>query len=380
MEFLKKKLLQREKEGNLRSLSLSSGKIDFLSNDYLGLAQNEELANLIVEESVGLSGRMNGSGGSRLLSGNSDRVEALECKLARFFHTPAFLLFNSGYNANLSILASVAGRLDTILCDELIHASLIDGARLSLARKYSFRHNDLTDLERLLQGAQGEKFVITEALFSMDGDFAPLGEIVQLCEVYKAHLIVDESHSTGIFGKNGQGLSVELGLEERLFARIHTFGKALGVHGAGIAGSEVLKQFLINFARPFIYTTALPPHSLLSIDKAIDFRIQHPDACTDLFENISLYKAKNQYYKDVLCLASRNQSPIQTLKVAGNEQVRELALHLQSKGFEVRPIFSPTVKAGEERIRICLHSFNSSEEITRLTEETVDYFMVNKLL
>ncbi|HJU45272.1 MAG TPA: aminotransferase class I/II-fold pyridoxal phosphate-dependent enzyme [Chitinophagaceae bacterium] len=255
-DFLIKRLKERKEQNAYRQLKLPDGKIDFCSNDYLGIVKN----NLIKEQSL-----KTGSTGSRLLAGNYELIEEVEKELAAFHQAEAGLIFNSGYDANVGLLSSVLQRGDTIIYDYLSHASLRDGIRLSFAQSFSFAHNDLGDLEKKLKAATGNIFVVTESVFSMDGDKAPLNEIVQLCEKYRAHLIVDEAHATGVVGEKGEGLVQELGLQHRCFARIHTFGKAIGCHGAVVLGSEALRNFLINFSRAFIYTTALPETSIAAI-------------------------------------------------------------------------------------------------------------------
>ena len=161
------------------------------------------------------------------------------------------MIFNSGYQANIGLFAAVAQKGDTIISDELIHASMIDGIRLSYASRLRFKHNDIKDLEKQLKKAKGNIFIGIESVYSMDGNLAPLTKMARLAKKYKAHLIVDEAHATGVFGKQGSGLVCALGLEDQVFARMHTFGKALGCHGAIVLGSEILKKYLVNFARPF---------------------------------------------------------------------------------------------------------------------------------
>lgn len=364
MNKLAEKLLARKQAGNLRSLKPETDLIDFYSNDYLGLSLNTDLTKAIEMRFGKHSGKLNGSTGSRLLAGNLDFFSELENKLGHIFKGEKALVFNSGYNANTSVLSSIPQKGDTILYDELSHASLIDGARLSFAKRFSFRHNDLDDLERLLQKSEGDKYIAVEAVYSMDGDFAPLQKMVELAEKYNANLIVDEAHSTGVFGEAGNGLLCELGLQDRVFARIYTFGKAMGVHGACIVGSNLLIEYLVNFARPFIYTTALPLHSLLAIDEAFDYLSEHRETQIRLKENITFFKERVKLMDRLDVIDS--ESGVQAIKVAGNENAKNLALHLMKAGFDTRAILSPTVKAGEERLRICLHAYNTQEEIEGL--------------
>ncbi|MBX9851047.1 MAG: 8-amino-7-oxononanoate synthase [Cytophagaceae bacterium] len=368
MKKLLQKLEERKKEGNLRSLSVHNNLIDFFSNDYLGLARNKELAALIHQKHTDIPGNLNGATVSRLLSGNSEYFEETERKLAGVFKAEKCLIFNSGYNANLSILSSVPQKGDTIIYDELIHASLKEGARLSFASRFPFKHNDLYDLEQKIKKAQGDCYVVVESVYSMDGDCSPLKEIIQLCEKHGAFLILDEAHTTGIWGKGGNGLACETGLYNNIFARIYTFGKAMGIHGACIAGSSSLIEYLINFARPFIYTTALPPHSLSSIQAAFDFIKANNKISDSLFQRIALFKNQCKNILQDQSLLIESESPIQVFKASGNKNANDMADFLSQKGFDVRAILSPTVKEGEERLRICLHVYNTEEEIKKLVE------------
>lgn len=366
MKKLLEKLNQRKESGNLRSLNVQQGLTDFFSNDYLGLAKSEEMEEAITAEYKNIKGNINGATGSRLLSGNNEYVIHTEKKLAEVFKAEKTLIFNSGYAANLSVLSSIPQKGDTIIYDELIHASLKEGARLSFASRFSFRHNDLEDLEQKIKKAYGDCYVVVESVYSMDGDFSLLIRIALLCEKYQAHLILDEAHSTGMWGKNGNGLACELGLEDKIFARIYTFGKAMGIHGACVAGSETLIDYLINFARPFIYTTALPPHSIASINAAFDYLEKNQELSKELFKRVSYFKSEYEKVFGTDSILGESDSPIQVLKISGNENARSMASVLLKKGFDVRAILSPTVKEGEERLRICLHVYNTEEEIEKL--------------
>ncbi|MFD1143923.1 aminotransferase class I/II-fold pyridoxal phosphate-dependent enzyme [Larkinella insperata] len=374
---LQKLLEKRRSAGLLRSLKKPTDLIDFCSNDYLGLARSPALRQQIQQAVFQYPALLNGSTGSRLLAGNSALAEELESEIAHFHGAEAALVFNSGYDANVGLLASLPQRGDTLLTDELIHASMIDGARLSLANRFKFRHNDLSDLENRLKSATGAVYVAIESVYSMDGDLAPLPELVHLCERYEAALIVDEAHATGVFGTNGEGLVQALGLEKRVFARVHTFGKALGVHGATVVGSAVLREFLINFARPFVYSTALPPHSLLAIRSVYRFLPQ----CQALIRQLHALRA---YFQEQIGVHlpqtewTSDQSPILGLVVPGNDACRATATQLQQAGFDIRPILSPTVPAGRERLRICLHAFNSESDIDRLVQTLQEIMYVHE--
>lgn len=352
--FLEKKLEERRQQNAFRILRIPSGKIDFCSNDYLGLAKQLSIDNWQLPI---------GSTGSRLLAGNYALIEAVEQQIARFHESEAALIFNSGYDANIGMLSSVPQKGDTILYDFLSHASLRDGIKLSAAQSFAFLHNDLIDLERRLQQVSGNKFVVTESVFSMDGDICPLLEIVALCEQYKAHLIIDEAHATGVVGSKGEGLVQHLNLQQKIFARVHTFGKACGCHGAVVLGSSVLRDYLINFARSFIYSTALPPHAIAIIQKSYEifpFMVAERKHLQDL---IDYFQQATINYPKLVSL-----TPIQAVIVPSNDAVKQLSYTLQDEGFDIRPILYPTVPKGKERLRIVLHSFNTIEEVEKLVQ------------
>lgn len=357
-------LLQKKiDENSFRQLKTILGLIDFSSNDYLGLANSKELFELTQKEVEKIAPPYNGATGSRLLSGNSELAEATEMKLAKIFKSQRTLLFNSGYSANLAVLSSLPQRGDTIIYDELAHACIKDGGRLSLASRFSFKHNDLNDLEEKIKRAKGNIFIAVESIYSMDGDECPLEELVALAEKHNATVILDEAHSTGSYGEQGSGLAVRKKIESRIAVRIYTFGKAIGVHGACVAGTQTLVNYLINFARPFIYTTAMPPHSLVAIQCAFDFLHHNIDRQKRLQAKIDLFLTG---FEKIKLTRIKSRSAIQNVIIPGNDDVKKLATYLQKNKFDCRPILSPTVKEGTERIRICLHSFNTDEEINLL--------------
>jgi 8-amino-7-oxononanoate synthase len=358
--FLHQKLARQDESGLRRTLRIGNERLtDFASNDYLGLARSKELHEAIAQESANFA---NGSTGSRLLTGNSKYIEETEKYLSDLFKADAGLLCNSGYAANLAVLSSVPQKGDTILYDELAHASLKDGMRLSLAQRFSFRHNDLNDIEQKIKKSTGQIFIVIESVYSMDGDRSPLKDIVSIADRYGAVLILDEAHSTGLYSENGAGISVMEDLHKKIPIRIYTFGKAMGVHGAFIAGEQRLKDYIVNFARPFIYTTALSPHSVASINCAFRHLRRNPQLAIELEKNIRTY----QSVKEKIPGATASESAIQTIIIPGNAKVRSASLALNDHGFDMRPILSPTVAKGKERLRICLHSFNTEEEISRL--------------
>lgn len=351
-DFLHRKLDERRASQSLRDLRLPDGKIDFCSNDYLGIARANEKHEGSFRQ---------GSGGSRLLAGNYSLIEDTETLITKFHDGEAGLIFNSGYDANIGLLSCVPQRGDTILYDYLSHASLRDGIRLSFANSYSFAHNNLEELETKMKSASGNIFVVTESVFSMDGDCAPLLEIVELCKRYRAHLIVDEAHATGVIGSRGEGLVQQLQLQRDCFARVHTFGKAVGCHGAIVIGSKELRNYLINFSRAFIYTTALPESSIACIQHSynrfpkMENERQHLEQLIQTFQHATIRFQK-----------LKSDTPIQAVIVPGNAQVKALAASLQANGFDIRPILYPTVPKNGERLRIVLHSFNTIEEIEQL--------------
>ena len=363
-QFIKDRLEARTVNVSLRKLSTKTFPVDFSSNDYLGFAKSSELSKLTGQLLSAIPERRNGSGGSRLLSGNHPFIEETESLIASFHRAESGLIFNSGYDANIGLLSALAQRGDTIITDELIHASLIDGARLTHANRYTFKHNDLQDLQAKLNVAKGNVYVVVESVYSMDGDLSPLKEISELCLVHDAALIVDEAHATGIFGHHGAGLVQQLQLEKHVFARIVTFGKALGVHGAIVLCSENLRAYLINFSRSFIYTTAAPLHNIAAIRSGYQL-LKERDYTMDIQRKINYYRAHLEASGKAFVAG---KSAIQTVQFPGNANAREAAELLQSQGLDVRPILSPTVPEGKERIRICLHIFNTDEEITLLAD------------
>ena len=354
-EYLGMLLEERKNNQLYREVITCADKIDFWSNDYLGLSRSE----LLKQYDNTLP---SGSTGSRLIAGNSETAEQTEKAIANFHNREAALIFNCGYMANTGLFASLASKGDTYIADELIHASIIDGMRLSYANRFRYRHNDLQDLEQKLKQAAGRVFVVTESLFSMDGDEAPLVELAALCRQYAALLIVDEAHATGVFGNKGEGLVGQYQLQDEVYACIHTYGKALGLHAAAVTGSRILIDYLINFARPFIYSTALPPHVYQQIQLA--YKILPSIDRKHLFSLIAYFRQSAAELKGYRLLDSHSQ--IQGILIPDKAKTKQLAAHLFERGIAAKAILSPTVPAGEERIRICLHSFNSYSEIDSL--------------
>lgn len=358
-ERLQRELQARAEARALRTLQVHTGLIDLASNDYLGFARDAALKQRVEQEIAQLPAI--GSGGSRLLTGNNTYVELVEQEIAAFHAAPSALFFNSGYEANSGLLSAVVHRHDIILYDALIHASLREGIRLSGAKAYSFAHNDLQELRNLLQSHSGNVFVVTESVFSMDGDLSPLADIVALAEQYHAAVILDEAHATGVIGAQGEGLAQHLGLQDRLFARVHTFGKAMGSNGAVVLGDKVLRDYLINYCKPFIYTTAPNYLQLAAVRMAYRYMQEQPEARRQLQQNLTFMRSYLQQAGVPQPVSA--DSAIFSFIVPGNDKVRAAATALRDQGFDLRPILAPTVATGSERIRICMHAFNTPEQL-----------------
>ena len=261
-------------------------------------------------------------------------------------------------------------RNDVILYDELCHASIRDGIQMSNAKSYKFQHNDFEDLERLIQRCQTELvevYIVTESVFSMDGDCPNLEELTTISEKHNCYLVIDEAHALGVFGEQGEGLIQSLGLQDKVFARIMTFGKGLGCHGAAILGSQELKSYLVNFARSFIYTTGLSPHSVATILMGYQNLEIEKETLEKLKRNIVFFNQEKMRL-GLKPMFVYSKSAIQCAIIPGNQKVKSIASQLQSKGFDVKPILSPTVPEGQERLRFCLHSYNSEKEISDCLE------------
>lgn len=365
---LSEKLEARKQKNALRQLSQMQEKIDFVSNDYLGFSKSETLFQETHQYLVDHHYILNGATGSRLISGNHPVYEEAEKYIAAFHKAESALIFNSGYDANVGFFSSVPQKSDYILYDELIHASIRDGIQLSNAKSYKFQHNDFEDLERLIvkfNDASSNVYIVTESVFSMDGDTPNLEELTSVSEKHNCYLVIDEAHALGVFGTKGEGHVQEMGLQDKVFARIMTFGKGLGCHGAIVLGSIDLKQYLVNFSRSFIYTTGLSPHAVATILMGYQHLEKEKSTLLQLRERINFFNQEKQMM-GLRPLFVRSKSAIQCAIIPGNEKVKNMASQLQENGFDVKAILSPTVPEGQERLRICLHSYNSEEEISTL--------------
>jgi 8-amino-7-oxononanoate synthase len=379
------KLNARKENNAFRSLGVESEAVDFSSNDYLGFSKSETIFDASHQYLVDNQLKENGATGSRLLSGNHVLFAETESMLCEFHESEAALIFNSGYDANIGFFSSVPQRGDIILYDEYIHASIRDGITMSNAKSYKFKHNDLQDLKEKISrftrndfedekmsfrtnvgNLKNEIYIVTESVFSMDGDAPDLNAFSEFCAENKYFLVVDEAHAIGVCGQKGSGEVQRLEIQNAVFARIITFGKALGCHGAAVLGSNELKKYLINFSRSFIYTTALPPHSLATIKTAYNQLIILSDneesQLKKLYKNIKYFNSeinKNNLQNHFI----NSNSAIHCCVISGNKKVKSIAQKIQEKRFDVKAILSPTVPEGQERLRFCLHSYNSKKEI-----------------
>ena len=335
--------------------------INFSSNNYLGIANHPALA-AAAKQAIERYGC--GSGASRLISGNMALHEELETKLARFKGTEAALVFNSGFQANTGILSTLTGEGDVIFSDALNHASIIDGCRLSRAKSIVYAHSDLDQLESALklQVQARRKLIVTETIFSMDGDEAPLGGIVELAEKYGAMVMVDEAHATGIFGSTGAGIVAKLGLGERVAVQMGTLGKALGGFGAYVAGSRALRELLINRCRSFIFTTSLPPVIMAMAMAAIDLVQQEPERREALWKNCRMLQAG---LRELGFSVGSGESPILPLVIGDAGKCMQFSARLLEEGIFAQGIRPPTVPAGTSRLRITLMATHARAQIDR---------------
>jgi 8-amino-7-oxononanoate synthase len=362
-EKLGKGLRALEQQHQRRGLAEIQGT-NFCSNDYLGLAVHPALREAVMR-AVQKTSKIGGTG-SRLLSGQTEGWTELEAEFAQFAGTEAALFFGSGYAANMGLLAALVGPGDVVYSDVLNHASLIDGMRLSGARKVIYPHLDLGALEESLRqdaGAPWRRLIITESVFSMNGDVAPLEEMAALAQKYGAAMVVDEAHATGVHGPEGRGLVVENRIFEHVLATIHTCGKALASAGAFVCGPAVLKEHLVNHARTFLYSTALPPYFAEQIQAALRLAKSMETERQGLLKRAgAMIRALQKEEFDTAGSASQ----IVPVVLGNNEDTLKAAAHLQHEGFAVRGIRPPTVPAGGARLRLSLTALIGEQELHRL--------------
>lgn len=348
--------------GLLRQMRLPQG-IDLVSNDYLGLAEHPYLIDRMREALAGLPA---GSGGSRLLRGHHEVFERLETRLAAFSGSESALLFGSGYAANIGLLQAVVSDDDLVVSDERNHASLIDGIRLTKARTVIYPHQDLHALEAALQSPRrGRAIVITESVFSMDGDLTPLDEVSAIAWKHGAVLIVDEAHATGLYGVRGAGRVEELGLRDRVLATVHTGGKSLGSGGAWVAGSRVLCDLLVNRSRSFIFSTAPLPVLAAALEAGLDLVEREPGRRVDVHRKSGLVR---QALAEVGVHAG-GASPIVPIIVGANDAAVALQAGLHGAGFDVRAIRPPSVAPGTARLRVTVRAPVADEDLQRFAGE-----------
>jgi 8-amino-7-oxononanoate synthase len=376
-EELRKGLRALEARGLRRSLAEVRG-VNLCSNDYLGLAEHPKLHEAVIDAVT--HARKVGGTGSRLLSGQTEEWRSLEEEFAKFAGTEEALFFGSGYAANVGLLASLVGKDDVVYSDVLNHASLIDGMRLSGARKVIYPHLDLDALEDALReeaGAPWRKVIITESIFSMDGDVAPLKEIAGLADKYGAAIILDEAHSLGVMGPQGRGLAAEAGIVPQLLAVIHTCGKALGCAGAFVCGPAVLKEHLINHARTFIFSTALPPYFSRQIGAALDLAAGMDKERRELQQRAERFRSALRTEGFDIAGSASQIVPVVFGKI---DETLDAAQHLQQDGFAVRAIRPPSVPEGKARLRLSLTCRIPQDELDRLVGSLVAWRAQNKVL
>ncbi|HSF57523.1 MAG TPA: 8-amino-7-oxononanoate synthase [Candidatus Binatia bacterium] len=356
----------RRVEGDQGPTLLIDGRevIDFCSNNYLGLANHPALREA-AKAAIDRYGC--GSGASRLISGNMTLHEELESKIAQLKGTEAALVFNSGFQANTGVIPVLVGEGDVVLSDALNHASIIDGCRLSRARIVVYKHGDIDELERGLKNslASSRKLIVTESLFSMDGDEAPLADIVGVAERHGAMVMVDEAHATGVYEPNGAGIIAKLGLGERVLVQMGTLGKALGGFGAYVAGGKALRELLINRCRSFIFTTSLPPAVMAMAIAAIDLIEQEPQRRQVLRHNCRLLRAGLESLGFSL---GTSRSQILPLMVGDATRCMKLSEDLLQRGVFAQGIRPPTVPLGTSRLRITLMATHTPAHIDRALE------------
>lgn len=378
-EWIKEELKKLDSSDLLRKLSVSSpfnGEIEIAGNYLINFSSNNYL-NLSQEQAVIDSAKRflkkygTGSQASRLITGTFPIHEELEHKLAEFKGAETTLIFGSGFLTNIGTISALASRDDTIFADKLCHASIMDGIVLSRAKLKRYKHNNVSHLEELLKShdCKGKKIVITESVFSMDGDISPLKEICELSNKYDAIVIIDEAHSTGIFGSSGRGLVDELGLKKQVNITMGTFSKAFGSYGGYVSCSKDMKSYLVNRARSFIYTTSLPPSVIGAVGGALDFLQINNDLGKKLL-------GKSKQFRDLLKDAGLNtgdsSSQIIPIIVGDNDKTLSFANLLQERGIKVNAIRPPTVPEGTARLRFSVTRAHSVEQLKKCYEIIVD--------
>ena len=373
LENLQQALDRRKVEGLLRQRRLldspqaeyivANGKnyLSFCSNDYLGLANHPSLI-AAMQAAAGDSGV--GSGASNLITGHHRYHDALEKKLAKFVGMPATLVFSTGYMANIGVISALMGRDDAVFCDKLNHACLNDGAILSRANFQRFAHNDVAALEKLLKSSTAkQKLIAVDAVFSMDGDIAPIPDYLRLCEQYDAYLYVDDAHGFGVLGEHGKGCLSHFNIKSPRIIMMATLGKAAGVAGAFVAGEQVVIDYLIQKARSYVYSTPAPPALSATLIQSVTLIEQGDDLRAHLQHLIATLKANLQLKIWVLM---PSDTAVQPLVIGSNHAAVSLSEHLQKLGFLVPAIRPPTVPKNTARLRISLSAAHSEQDVIKL--------------
>ncbi|SFG53067.1 glycine C-acetyltransferase [Planifilum fulgidum] len=352
-------LTEIESEQGSRVVIRGKEVIQLSSNNYLGLTTHPRLKEAALE-AVRTYGA--GTGSVRTIAGTFSMHERFEEKLARFKHTEAALVFQSGFTANVGVIASILGEEDVVISDELNHASIIDGIRLTKASRRIYRHSDLDDLEKALKETQSARtrLVVTDGVFSMDGDIAPLKEIVELCERYDAIVMVDDAHASGVLGKNGRGTVDHFGLHGRVHIQVGTLSKAIGVLGGYVAGSRTLRDYLIHRARPFLFSTSHPPAVTAACSAAIDVLLEEPELIDRLWENTRFFK---EGLRKLGFDIGDSQTPITPVIVGEGAKAMALSDALFEEGVYAQGIAYPTVPKGKARVRTIVTATHTREDL-----------------
>lgn len=370
---LQRELEQRKADGLLRQRRLLDSPqaerivanqqpyLSFCSNDYLGLANHPELI-ATMQKAAGDSGV--GSGASGLITGHHRYHDELEQQLARFVELPAALLFSTGYMANIGVLGALVGRGDAIFADKLNHACLNDGGYFSHAEFHRYPHNDVAALEKLLQANTAKhKLIAADAVFSMDGDIAPIPEYLALCEKYDAYLYIDDAHGFGVLGEHGKGSLSHFKIQSPRIIMMATLGKAAGVAGAFVAGEQVVIDYLIQKAKSYVYSTPAPPALSATLSASVKL-IEQGDHLRENLQNLIQYLKANLKLNKWRLMDS--DTTIQPLVVGDNLEALALSEYLQARGILVPAIRPPTVPVGTARLRISLSAAHTLEDIKKL--------------
>jgi 8-amino-7-oxononanoate synthase len=358
-----------KEDDRLRSLKPRAG-IDFSSNDYLALAGAPRMRRAL--SAAIEAGTPIGAGGSRLLRGNCEEHESLEAEAAGFFGAEAAMFFASGYVANFAVLTTLPQRGDLLVLDSLVHASIHEGARAGRAEFRESRHNDAQSVEATIrewrtQGGAGRVWIVVESLYSMDGDFAPLGELVAIADRHDAFLMVDEAHATGVYGEQGRGLTAPYEGRVNLVA-VHTCGKALGAAGALVTTTRVLRDFMVNRCRPFIFSTAPSPLMAVAVQEALLILREEPERQHRL-TNLIVFAHRQIGARRGWRLSG---SQILPYIVGDNARAMALASALQARGFDIRGIRPPTVPAGTARLRISLTNNVGEDDVRAMLDALIE--------